>query len=85
MLQVFIIIPPISIFLCKRLAAEKRRRERKAKERLDPCPNEKYIYMQPKFSFILQSLKREKLFSSMEHCRIRLSPLSFYLIYSPSF
>jgi hypothetical protein len=84
MLKFFIIIPPISIYLCKRLDAEKKEEKEKQKKdwTLVPMRN---IYMQPKFSFILQSLKREKLFPSMEHCRIRLSPLSFYLIYSPSF
>jgi hypothetical protein len=41
MLQVLIIIPPISIFLCKRLAAEKKRREAKAKEKMDKGPNKK--------------------------------------------
>jgi hypothetical protein len=40
--------------------------------------------MQPSFH-LFSRFRREKLFSSMEQCRIRLSPLSFYLIYSLSF
>jgi hypothetical protein len=59
---------------------------------MDKGPNEKReeerkkrnIFMQPSFH-LFSRFRREKLFSSMEQCRIRLSPLSFYLIYSLSF
>jgi hypothetical protein len=77
--------------LCKRLAARKKREEAKAKEKdgqgsqkKEKKKEKKDIYA-AKFQFIFKIQKREVIFSSMEHCRIRLTPLCFYLIYSPSF
>jgi hypothetical protein len=71
-------------FLCK-----KREEKQKQKKKMDKGPNkkkrkkERKIFMQPSFH-LFSKFRREKLFPSMEHCRIRFSPLSFYLIYSPS-
>jgi hypothetical protein len=56
---------------------KKRRKKREERKK-------RKIFMQPSF-YLFSRFRREKLFSSMEHYRIRLSPLSFYLIYSPSF
>jgi hypothetical protein len=45
MLQVFIIIPPISIFLCKRLAAKKEEEKEKQKKDWTLVPMRNiYIY-----------------------------------------
>jgi hypothetical protein len=66
------------------------KKEEKQKKKMDRVPmkekgrKKRKIFMQPSFH-LFSRFRREKLFSSMEHCRIRLSPLSFYLIYSSSF
>jgi hypothetical protein len=62
------------------------KKRREAKEKMDKVPmkekgrKKRKIFMQPSFH-LFSRFRREKLFSSMEHCRIRLSPLSFYLIF----
>jgi hypothetical protein len=67
LLQVLIIIPPISIFLCKRLATEKKERSKRKRKRWTRVPNirkkkkKKDIYA-AKFPFIFKIQKREVIF-----------------------